>query len=120
MLPIEYSWMRTSIRFILILISMSTISHIHATEKAWPQRGDSIYVSASFEGLEAPSLVANARMTYKMPPCKVLVIKKAKPKKLRWITKDLVGGVERLEGDWRVRMHRNEEEVSVLRTPSGA
>src|SRR5262245_46383882 len=81
-----------------------------ASDGAWPAKGDQIYVSASFKGLEGKSPVAGANMKYDMPPCKQLTVTKADAKKQHWTTKDLVGGQETLEGPWESRMHKSEAE----------
>jgi hypothetical protein len=90
-----------------------------AAEQAWPGKGDTVYVSASFKKLSAASPVAGAQMQYDMPPCAALVITKANPKKSLWVTKDPVGGTEHLEGAWLARMHKTKAECEAQHSQDG-
>jgi hypothetical protein len=90
-----------------------------AAEEAWPSKGDTVHVSASFKKLSAASPVAGAQMQYDMPPCAALVITKTNPKKPLWITKDPVGGTQHLEGGWLARMHRTKAECEAQYSQDG-
>jgi hypothetical protein len=81
-----------------------------ASENAWPRKGDTVYISASYEGLSAASPVADAQMKYDLPPCMKLELVKSKPKTLKWVTKDPIGGSEKLEGAWLSHTHQTKAE----------
>ena len=98
----------------LVLVPMAL-----ASEQVWPSKGDTVYISASFKGLVAASPVAGTKMAYDMPPCAALLITKANPKKLRWTTKDPMGGTEELEGPWLPRMHKAKSECQAQHTTDG-
>lgn len=90
-----------------------------ASEKEWPGKGDTVYIAASFKGLSADWVVTGAQMKYDMPPCAKLEIVKAKPKKSKWVTKDPVGGSEKLEGAWLSRMHKTKAECEAQISAEG-
>ena len=103
-----------AVPLVLLLVPMSM-----ASEQAWPGKGDTVYISASFKQLSAASPVAGAKMGYDMPPCAALLITKATPKKSLWVTKDPVGGTEQLEGAWLPRMHKTKQECDAQHSTEG-
>jgi hypothetical protein len=90
-----------------------------ASEDAWPHKGDTVYISASFKKLNAASPVAGARMQYDMPACAKVEVVKADVKKSRWVTRDPIGGTERLEGAWLPRMHKTKAECDAQLSADG-
>ena len=90
-----------------------------ASEKAWPEKGDTVYISASFKKLSAPSPVAGTQMQYDMPPCAKLEIVKANAKKLKWVAKDPIGGKEKLQGAWLPRMHKAKADCEAQMSSAG-
>ena len=111
----ELSHMKTYVIPFLLMFGLAAV----ASEHEWPSKGDTIYVSASFKKLNAPSPVAGAQMSYDMPPCAALVVTKANAKKLVWVTKDPVGGTEKLEGGWLPRMHKEKSECETQHSKEG-
>ncbi len=103
-----------AVSFALLFVSLAV-----ASEEAWPRKGDTVYISASFKKLNAPSLVAGARMQYDMPACAKVEIVKEDAKKSRWVTKDPIGGTERLEGAWLPRMHKTKAECEAQLSADG-
>jgi len=97
-------------RFHFVPLVLPVLSIVFAAEQPWPAKGDTVYVSAAFKKVSAPSPVAGTKMEYDVPPCAALVVTKADPKKDRWVTKDPVGGSEQLEGSWLPRMHKTKPE----------
>ncbi len=102
-----------------LLLVLTLVPPAVASEQAWPSKGDTVYVSASFKKLEAASPVGGARMQYNMPPCAALLITKVNPKKPLWVTKDPVGGTEQLQGAWLARMHKTKEECEAQHSSAG-
>lgn len=90
-----------------------------AAEPAWPSKGDTVYISASFSKLSAASPVAGAQMQYDMPPCAALVITKTSAKKPLWVTKDPIGGTQHLEGVWLARMSKTKAECEAQHSKDG-
>lgn len=106
-------------RLHVVLLVLASVPPALASEQAWPGKGDTIYVSASFRQLSAASPVAGTKMQYDMPPCAALLITKANPKKPLWVTKDSVGGTEQLEGAWLARMHKTKAECEAQHATDG-
>ncbi len=104
----------TAIPLVVLCVSMA-----FASDDTWPSKGDTVFIAASFKKLTAPSPVGGATMQYNMPPCAKLEIGKANLKKLKWVTKDPVGGTERLEGGWVARMHKNKEACEAQMSSDG-
>lgn len=94
----------------VVLLIVVVAPLVLASDDIWPTKGATIYVSASFKKLSAPSPVGGTQMSYDMPPCAGLVITKSNPKKASWSTKDPVGGGEKLEGAWLPRIHKSKSE----------
>ena len=88
----------------LLLVSDS------AAQDAWPAKGDSLFIAASFKNLSAKSGVPGARMRYDLPACAMLRVMKAQPKKNRWVIEDRMGGEVELIGPWLARMHKGKIE----------
>lgn len=88
----------------LLLVSDS------AAQDAWPAKGDSLFIAASFRNLSAKSDVPGARMRYDLPACAMLRVMKAKPDKKRWTIEDRMGGQIELLGSWLPRMHKGKME----------
>ena len=84
-----------------------------------PAAGDSVYVAASFKGIQNPKLVSGAHMSYDMPPCKKLVVKKADHKKSKWVVEDALGNQEHLEGPWLPWMFTTEDECKSFTSTHG-
>ena len=95
---------------LLLVIPLLLSPLTFASDQAWPSKGEKVYVSASFKGLEGKSPVPGASMKYDMPACKELTVTKADAKKQRWTLEDLLGSKETLEGPWESRMHKSETE----------
>jgi hypothetical protein len=104
----------------ILLLLLMTCSVVIAAEPTWPSKGDTVYIAASLKNVRSETLVFGASpMESDIPACAPLVIKKAKPKKLLWITKDPVGGSQRLEGPWLERMHKAEAACMKQHTSEG-
>ena len=97
--------MKSRVAILLLAVGM-----VAAAEPSWPSKGDAVFISASFKGIQHPKLVSGASMRYDMPPCKQLTVTKANAKKLSWVVKDPLGNEERLEGQWVPWMFKTEEE----------
>ena len=97
-------------------------SFVIASESNWPGKGDTVFISVSFKGLNPPSPMAGAKVTFDMPPCAEVEIVKAAPQKNVWIIRDPLNGNEHLEGAWLVRMHKSKSEceaqLSVEKEPA--
>ncbi len=106
-------------RLYAVLLVLAIVSMTFASEQEWPSKGETVYISASFKGLVAASTVAGGKMNYDLPPCAALAITKANPKKLRWTTKDAVGGTEELEGPWLPRMRKTKAECERQHSTDG-
>ncbi len=102
-----------------VLLIVALVPPAIASDQAWPGKGETIYVSASFKQLSAASPMAGAKMQYDMPACAALVITKANPKKSFWVTKDPVGGTEKLEGAWLAQMHKTKAECEAQHSTDG-
>jgi hypothetical protein len=80
----------------------------------WPRRGDTVYVSATLAHWEANmhffGVASSGHRESEIPACVPMEIRKAKPGNEVWITKDPVGGRERLHGPWLPKMHKTESE----------
>jgi len=94
-------------RVVILLLALGMVA---AADASWPSKGDAVFISASFKGIQHPKLVSGASMKYDMPPCKQLTVTKANAKKLSWVVKDPLGNEERLEGEWVPWMFKTEEE----------
>ncbi len=96
-------------RFAAAATTILILTAALAGEAPWPQKGDTVYISATLKSVNSAVLVFGASpMESDVPPCVPLTIRKAKAE--LWITKDPVGQSERLEGPWLPRMHRTEKE----------
>ncbi len=78
----------------------------------WPQKGDTVYVSATLKNVMVlhPFVFGGPAPESDVPACVPMVIKKARPEKELWDVKDPVGGTERLLGPWPARIHRSDAE----------
>ena len=91
-----------AIALLLAFIPMAMVA-----EEAWPGKGDTVYISASFQRIDGPSPVAGIRIQYDLPACGEFTILKASPAKSRWAARDAMKGKLHLEGDWLPRLHRD-------------
>ena len=101
------------------LLVLVLVPIVLASEQPWPSKGETVYISASFKGLVAAAPVGGTKMAYDLPPCAALLITKANPKKLLWVTKDPMGGTEELEGPWLPRMHKAKSECVTQHSTDG-
>ena len=106
-------------RLLAVPLALLLVPMALASEEAWPSKGDTVYISASFKKLSAPSPVAGAQMQYDMPSCAKVEMVKTNPKKLLWVTKDPVGATEQLEGAWLPRMHKSKSECEAQFSAEG-
>ena len=113
------SWEVRVMRMSVVVPVFFLVAMAFASEQPWPAKGDTVYISASFKKLSAPSPVGGAQMQYDMPACAEVVIVKANPKKSLWVTKDPVGGTEQLEGAWTPRMHKSKSECEAQFSSDG-
>jgi hypothetical protein len=90
-----------------------------ASESTWPNKGDTVFISASFKGLNPPPLVAGAKVNFDMPPCAEVEIVKATPQKNQWTMRDPLNGKESLVGAWLVRMHKSKSECEAQLSAQG-
>lgn len=103
-----------AIPFMLLVVTITI-----ASEEVWPIKDDTVYIASSFKKLVAPSLIGGAQVQYDMPPCAKLQIVKANQKKFKWVTKDPLGGNEKLEGAWDSRMHKSKEACEAQMSSEG-
>jgi hypothetical protein len=95
--------------------------------KPWPQKGDTVYVSAKLEGFTPMTWMAGG-YGGKMPdvptlePCEPMTVRKAAVEDGDTITvKDDMGHTRKLEeSGWRTRMHRTEAECRATIKEAGA
>lgn len=85
----------------------------------WPEKGDFVYIAASFKSLTGPSTMPGTRTHYDMPACVKLLIVKANPKKQRWTIDDPMGGTLEISGAWTARMHRAKMECEAQLSVEG-
>jgi hypothetical protein len=95
-------------------------------EKPWPQKGDTVYVSARLAGFD-PMMIIVGGYGGTMPgvptlePCEPMTVRKATTGDGDTITiKDDMGNTRKLEGGWLTRMHRTEAECRATIKEIGA
>jgi hypothetical protein len=100
--------------FVLLVASLA-----FGADAPWPTKGDTVYISASFRGLDPPPAIAGAWGHFHMLPCEPVKVVKANPQSSIWVVRDPLGGTERLEGDWASRIHKTEVECKTQFSTQG-
>ncbi|HXH27762.1 MAG TPA: hypothetical protein VNL37_01885 [Candidatus Polarisedimenticolia bacterium] len=106
-------------RYVSAVILLLGLSGVLAAAEEPPAAGATVYIAASLKGIEHSKTVSGARMTYDMPACKKLVVKKANPRKSVWVIEDPLGNEEHLEGAWLPWMFTTEEECNSFVSSQG-
>jgi len=102
---------------ILVLVFLSTIPTL-ADEKPWPQKGDTIFVSARLLGMTSAA-VAGFQLP-DMPTieaCEPLIFRKQSTDGRTTIIKDHIGYDRKLRGAWRTYIHKTVRECSAHEKP---
>lgn len=100
-----------------VLIALSVCLPVLAEEaKPWPQKGDTVYVSAKLAGFNPLTLIVPGVGGGKMPDvpelpeCSPLTVKSAVDEQGELTAKDDLGNKRKLAGAWLARLHRSREE----------
>lgn len=88
-------------------------------EVAWPGKGDTVYISASFKKIDGPSPVAGIKIQYDIPTCAEFTITKANAEKSVWVVRDAMNGKLRLERAWPPRLHKDKAACEEFMSSAG-
>jgi hypothetical protein len=89
-------------------LALGGVTLAHPGDQPAIAKGDSIYVAAQFKEIDSPKPIGGAHVTYDMPACKALILKKVDPAKLIWTVEDPLGNAQQLQGAWTPFMFMSE------------
>lgn len=96
-------------RILIVLMALS-VCPLFAAEKPWPQKGDTIYISARLRWTVTVLLPGGPlHRDGTIEPCVPVTINR-RVSEDRIYFRDEIGEGGRLEGDWRARLHRTTDE----------
>lgn len=97
---------------LVLALAVSGAAAEEPTEKPWPQKKDTIYVSAE---LVLHVGVGSSTNESEIPACIPMEVRKAKPRSEKWTLRSPNSGEiwsTYLRGPWRPRMHRSASECN--------
>ncbi len=107
--------MKLSMIFLFLALDPATV----LAQQAWPDEGDTVFISASFNKLDGSFPGAGMKIQYDIPACAEFTIIEADPKKSAWVTKDALNGRQHLEGAWLPRFHRDKTACEAFLSSAG-
>ncbi len=103
----------------MIFLFLALVPVTVPAQQAWPDKGDTVFISASFNKLDGSFPGAGMKIQYDIPACAEFTIIKADPKKSAWVTKDALNGRQRLQGAWLPRFHKDKPACQAFLSSAG-